>query len=331
MLSLKDIKAAFEYIKDDIHQTPVLSSKRLNKALGHQVYFKAENFQKMGAFKTRGVLHVLSRMKEKGCLPKKIVIYSSGNYAQSMAWAAEKYSIPIDIYMTSSSSKVKIAAVKDCKARIIFKKTRGEIEDAVIKAQSKDNVYIEMDNDFVISGHGTAAYEALTELKDKNISAVFAPLGSGGLLAGTTVAVKGLSPKIKVFGAEPLAANDGARTLREGKIFRWKNAPPTIADGVKALSVLKKTLPYLKMMDGVYEIEEEEIIYWTQWISHGLKVHIEPTSALGMCGALQYLSLQKTPQCVLVILSGGNMDSATAQKVWEKDWLNVHPLKKMKN
>ena len=325
-LSIKNVERACERIKGILHQTPILSSSRLNQALGHQIFFKAENFQKTGSFKSRGAYNALSQMSENRSLPKKLIVYSSGNHSQAMAWAAQQFQIPIDLYMMSSASKVKIAAASNSKAHLIFKDTRLKIEEsAQSAATNKEGELVGFDHEFVISGHGTACYEALNQLKNQNISTVFAPLGGGGLLSGTLISAKGINPAIQVFAGEPLVANDGARTLRSGKIFRWKDEPPTIADGLQTLSLTQRTFHYLKMLNGVFEITEDEIVYWTQWISHLLKIHLEPSGALGMCAAWRWLTQQYTPCSVLVILSGGNFDSLKAQKIWEKEWLQTYP------
>ncbi len=324
--SLKDIEKAFERVKNFVHHTPILSSDRLNKALGHKLYFKGEHLQKMGAFKARGAFNAVSLLKEQNLLQKKLITYSSGNHSQAMAWVAKQFSIPIDIYMTSSTSKAKVQSTKDCGAHVIFKNTRPEIEKAYLEAESEGNL-ISCNNEYVIQGQGTACYEALKELQNENISAVFAPLGGGSLLSGSIIAARGLNPNIKIFGSEPVIANDGVRSLREGTVFKWPDSPPTIADGVRSLSITKAAWPYIKTIDKIFEIEEEEIIYWTQWVSHLLKAHIEPTSALGMGAAFRWLVNQKTQQSVLIILSGGNFDSTTAQKIWEKEWLTLHPSK----
>ena len=326
--SLRDIEKASERIKKLIHYTPILSSKYLNQIFGHQLYFKAEHLQKTGSFKARGALNAVFQMKEQGVLPKKLITYSSGNHAQAMAWTAQQLSIPIDVYMAFSTSKAKIHSTKSLGGNIIFKKTRPEIEEASEQAEKNgEGTLISLfDNEYIIQGQGTACYEAFKQLQSENISAIFAPLGGGSLLSGAIITARELNPQIKIFGSEPVIANDGARTLREGKIFKWPNSPPTIADGVASLCITKVAYPYIKTIDGIFEIEEEEIIYWTQWVSHLLKTHIEPTSALGMCSAFRWLATQKNPQSVLIVLSGGNFDHQTAQKVWKKDWLTFHPL-----
>lgn len=325
-LSIRDVERAYERIKGVLHKTPILSSSRLNRALGHQIFFKAENFQKTGSFKARGAYNALSQMYENKSMPKKLIAYSSGNHSQAMAWAAQQFQVPIDLYMVSSASKVKTAAAAAKKARLIFKDTRFEIEESARSASAnKEGELVVFDHEFVISGHGTACYEALDQLQGQNVSAVFAPLGGGGLLSGTLISAKGINSALQVFAGEPLSANDGARTLRSGKIFRWKDEPPTIADGVRTLSLTQRTFHYLKMLNGVFEITEDEIIYWTQWVSHLLKIHLEPSGALGMCAAWRWLAEQNTSCSVLVILSGGNFDSLKAQRIWEKEWLETYP------
>ncbi len=303
--SLKDIEKSFERIKSFIHHTPILSSDRLNKFLGHRLYFKSEHLQKTGSFKVRGAMNALSQMKEQNNLPKKLITYSSGNHAQAMAWTAQQFSIPIDVYMTSYTSKAKVQSTQALGAQVIFKKTRPEIEEASAKAEEAgEGVFISLfDNEYIIQGQGTACYEALKQLQNENISAIFAPLGGGSILSGIIITSRDLNPDIKIFGSEPIIANDGVATLR----------------------ITKVAYPYIQTIDGIFEIEEEEIIYWTQWVSHLLKAHIEPTSALGMCAAFRWLMTQKKPQSVLIILSGGNFDHKTAQKIWEKDWLTLYP------
>ena len=168
--------------------------------------------------------------------------------------------------------------------------------------------------------------EALNQI-ETSVDAVFAPCGGGGLLSGTVVAVKGFKKSIVVVGSEPALANDAARSLNEGKIFRWKKSPETLADGAKTLSVTQRTLQYLKRLDVFHEISEKEITYWTQWISHSLKLHIEPTAALGMASAYRWLNEQSSKKTVVVILSGGNMDQKAINSIWSKDHLIKVPSK----
>ncbi|GMN07352.1 serine/threonine dehydratase [Croceitalea sp. MTPC5] len=324
-LKLEDIEKAKERITPYITKTPILTSSLLNEWLGHEIYFKAENFQKIGAFKARGGVNTLSWLLEQGFRPKHIVANSSGNHAQAVAFAAKQFDIPATIFMAAYSSKVKIQATKAYGARVVLSETRNITDTLVAKAaQEEDTFWIPpFNHEQVICGQGTAAYEALQELG--HIDAVFTPCGGGGLTSGTLIAARGLSPQTKVFGVEPLNANDAAESLRKGSIQRLPAVPNTLADGAMTMAIGDITFEYLKRLDGFYEIEEEYLVYWTQWLTHLLKCRIEPTCAMPMEAIRRWLKTQKTKQRVLLIISGGNIDQPTTQKIWEKDYLGQLP------
>lgn len=319
--NLRDIEEAKSRIDSFIHTTPILSSSLLNKWLGHDIYFKAEGFQKIGAFKARGACNTISWLIENQQRPNRIIANSSGNHAQAIAWAAESLGIPSSIYMPEFSSKVKIQATQSYGAEVILCQTRTEADELVKNASMEDNTYWipPFNHNKVIEGQGTSAYEALTSLD--NIDAVFAPCGGGGLLSGTLISTRELAPKAEVIGAEPLNANDAKRSLEHGEIQRLTETPNTLADGAMTMAVGDITFEYLKQLDDFLEITETEMIYWTQWLTHLLKVRIEPTCALAIAAAQKWLSKQKGRKQILVILSGGNMDQATIQKVWQEDYL----------
>ena len=322
-LSLSDIEAAQERVRSLVHLTPVLTSSFLNSLLGHQIFFKAECFQKVGAFKARGAANTLQWMKETGKLPRKVTAHSSGNHAQALAWAAKHMGIECEIFMPRSVSSIKVAATKAYGAEVTLCETRQEAEAKSIRAAENGAVLIPpYDHDQVICGQGTACLEALRQI-NVQVDAVFAPCGGGGLLSGTLIAARGLFPTIKVFGAEPVIANDAARSLKNGEIFRWSETPLTIADGVRTLAVSERTFKYLKRTDGILEITEDDILKYTQWIAHFLKAHCEPTSALGLAAAAQWLKTQAPApkKNVLVILSGGNMSPGVCLKVWSENRL----------
>ena len=324
-MDIRDIEKAGNRISDYVHQTPMLSSSILNEWLGHEIFFKAENFQKIGAFKARGACNTLAWLLENGEVPKKIVANSSGNHAQAVAYAANRFNIPVTIFMPDYSSKVKIQATKSYGAEVVLSPTR-DITDAKVKeAASEEGVYWipPYNHEQVICGQGTAAYEALSELN--HIDAVFAPCGGGGLLSGSLLATRGLSPSTQVIGVEPLNANDAAESLRTGSIQRLTGPPDTLADGAMTMSVGDITFEYLKQLDDFFEIDEKSIIYWTQWMTHLLKCRIEPTCAMSMEAIKRWLKTKKTKQRVLMVISGGNMDQPTTQKIWKKDWLSVLP------
>lgn len=324
-LTLADIQVAKNRISPYINPTPILSSSLLNQWLGHDIFFKCENFQKIGAFKARGGLNTVAWLLEKGQKPNHIVANSSGNHAQAVAYAGQQFGIPTTIFMPEYSSQVKIQATRGYGAEVVLSKTRDMTDALVKEAAQKEGTYWipPFNHDEVISGQGTAALEALTKLED--IDAVFAPCGGGGLTSGSLVATRGLAPKAKMFGVEPLNANDAAESLRKGHIQRLSGIPDTLADGAMTMAVGDITFEYLKKLDGFYEVGEEKIVYWTQWLTHLLKCRLEPTCAMPMGAVVQWLKTQKTKQRVLVIISGGNMDQPTSKKIWAEDRLGQMP------
>lgn len=321
MLTLQDIIAAKNRIDPYINKTPILSSSLLNEWLGHEVFFKCENFQKIGAFKARGGLNTVAWLIETGQKPERIVANSSGNHAQAVAYAAQQFGIHATIFMPEYSSKVKIQATKSYGAEVVLSKTRDITDTKVREAAQEKGVYWipPFNHEQVIFGQGTAAYEALGELE--NIDAVFTPCGGGGLTSGSYIATKGMSPETKMIGVEPLNANDVAESLRTGSIQRLKGIPDTLADGAMTMATGDITFEYLKKLDYFYEVEEEKIVYWTQWLTHLLKCRLEPTSAMPMAAVVQWLKTQQAKKRVLVVVSGGNMDQPTTQKIWKNDCL----------
>ncbi|MDT0622222.1 serine/threonine dehydratase [Croceitalea vernalis] len=324
-LTLKDIQAAKKRITPYIIETPILTSSLLNEWLGHIIYFKAENFQKIGAFKARGGVNTLAWLLENGRKPNHIVANSSGNHAQAVAYAARQFNIPATIFMAAYSSKVKVQATKDYGAEVVLSETRDITDARVAEAAKQEGTYWipPFNHEQVICGQGTAAYEALSELG--HIDAVFTPCGGGGLTSGSLIATRGLTPQAKMFGVEPLNANDAAESLRKGSIQRLPGVPDTMADGAMTMAVGDITFEYLKQLDGFYEIEEEYLVYWTQWLTHLLKCRIEPTCAMPMEAIRRWLQTQKSKQKVLMVISGGNVDQPTTQKIWKKDYLTQKP------
>ncbi|GLP96354.1 serine/threonine dehydratase [Paraferrimonas sedimenticola] len=330
MLSLTDIENAHKRIKPFIHNTPILSSQKLNEYLGHNIYFKAECLQKVGAFKARGGANTLLWLKEQGHDIKRVVANSSGNHAQAVAWAASQLGIPATIYMPTNVSKVKAQATAAYGAEVVYCENRQEADRKVAEAQEQPGVFWipPFNHEQVVCGQGTAAYEAILELRAQGIDtidAAFAPCGGGGAISGTHIATKGLCPEAKVIAAEPLAGNDAAQSLRCGEIVTLDQQPNTLADGAMTLAVGEITFDYLKKLDGMIEVDEPEIAYWTQWLSHLLKLHVEPTSAMTMEAVKRYLSDKTEKQNVLVILTGGNVDNGKMKAIWEEDYLSQVP------
>lgn len=324
-ITIENILSAQQLISDFVKPTPILESSLLNQLLGHQILFKAECMQRTGSFKLRGASHMLAQLKKQGALPKQILANSSGNHAQAVALAAKLFNVKAKIYSSKSISAVKAAATQYYGAELALFDSREQADAQVeLDAKQADTVWIPpFNHPHIIAGQGTAALEALQHIGQ--VGGVFAPCGGGGLLSGTYIATKALCPSAEVVGAEPLAANDGADSLRAGKIIRLTQAPDTLADGAGTPAVGSHTFPILQKLDGFYEVDEGKIAYWTQWLQHLLKIHVEPTSAMSMEAVVQWLKNKTEKQKVLVILSGGNIDQQKMLKIWQNDHLQQLP------
>lgn len=322
---------------DDIHQaslrligkvsrTPLLESTRLNQWLGQRILFKTECLQTTGAFKLRGATNFIASLQEQGNVPRHIVANSSGNHAQAVAYAASQAGIPVTIFSTENISEVKAAATEDCGAELRLYATRPEADEAVKQAAQQEGVVWipPFNHPLIVAGQGTATLEAIQDAD--HVDAVFAPCGGGGLLSGSLLATRQLAPHAKVIGAEPLLANDAARSLQSGVIESLDGPVSTLADGAATPSVGDITFPLLQELDDFYEVNEQQIAYWTQWLQHLLKLHVEPTSAMSMAAVAAWAVNSPKGQTAVVILSGGNISKATMTKVWDTDYLLQPPI-----
>ncbi len=327
MITINDIEQAHQRIKPYINHTPVWTSALLNHWLGHEIHFKVECGQKVGAFKARGGCNAVQTLLASGQAVQRVVANSSGNHAQAVAWAAAQFKVPATIYMPSFASRVKARATRAYGAEVKLLDTRQAVDQAVAAAAERPGVHWipPFNDESVMAGQGTAAYEALQQL-EQPVDAVFAPCGGGGLISGTLVATKALQPQAQVFAAEPLAGDDAMRSYLSGEIQRLDDAPKTLADGAMTLAIGDKTFEHIKHLDGFFAVDEAPMAYWTQWLQHLLKVHVEPTSAMTMEAVCQWLRQQGGQnKRVLVILTGGNIDTLTMQKLWQHDHLTQQP------
>jgi threonine dehydratase len=307
-LTFDDVVKAHQRIKNYVEKTPVITNKKFNDEVGNQVFFKLENLQRTRSFKARGAFNAILAYKEKHKkFPDKIVAQSSGNHAQGVALACKEFGIPGLIYMAKNASPLKVAATRELGAEVILCEKRTEANRLAEEKQKEGYFFIHpADGDDVIAGQGTACLEALQEIGE--VAAIFAPCGGGGLISGSFLAAKGLSPKAKIFACEPLNANDAARSVAQGKIFAFADSPNTIADGARTLAVSEQSFYFLKKLSGILEITEEEIISGQKKLSEILEMKVEVTPGLGIAGLKQFL--KKNPQIknqkFLVIVSGGN-------------------------
>ncbi|MDX2082451.1 MAG: pyridoxal-phosphate dependent enzyme [Rickettsiales bacterium] len=314
-LNFLDIIAASKRIKNYIKKTPIISNQRINDELGAQIFFKMDNLQETNSFKARGAFNAILNYQEiHGHFPKKIVVQSSGNHAQAIAYACKKFGIEALIYMIDKASPVKIAAAKNLGAKVILFEKRSQVNAAAEAKQAEGYFFIHPSaNAEVICGQGTAALEALQETGE--VEAIFAPCGGGGLISGCFIAAQKLSPQAKIFACEPLNANDVAQSFRQNKIIGFEQTPNTIADGARTLATSEICFHFIKQLTGVLEISESEIILWQKKLSETLQQNIEPTSALAIAGAAQFIKNNYNSDSsaknhkLLVIISGGNCES----------------------
>ena len=276
--TLSDIQSAHKRIKPFIHRTPVLTSRQLNRIFDCELYFKCENFQKVGAFKFRGatnaVLSLTDDQKKHG-----VVTHSSGNHAAALALAAGMNGIKAFIVMPENAPSVKKDAVAGYGASITFCKptlqAREETCRAIMEKEGATLVH-PYDNFNVICGQGTAALELLEDIGDLDM--IVAPVGGGGLMSGTSTCAKGINDRIKVIGAEPLNANDAWKSFKTGILTPSVN-PLTIADGLlTSLSELTFSI-IRKNVDDIFTAEEDSIISSMKLVWERMKIIIEPSSA----------------------------------------------------
>ena len=306
--SINDVIAASKRIEGHGHRTPVLTNKTIDKLSGKKIFFKCENFQKIGAFKFRGGWNAISSLNEEEA-KKGVCTHSSGNHAQAVAYAAAKRNIPAYIVMPENAPKVKLEAVEGYKAKITLceptLKARRDTLDEIAKRTGARIVH-PFNDPKVIAGQGTAALELIEDVKE--LDAICAPIGGGGLMSGTCIAAKSMLPDVKLYGAEPKGADDAYRSLKEGKLLPQKN-PNTICDGLLT-SMGENTWNILKdHLDDIITVSDDEVITAMKLVWERMKIIIEPSCATPLAAILtpEFKKL-KDIESVGIILTGGNVD-----------------------
>lgn len=306
MITRKELAEVQDRIFPYIHRTPVLTSQLLNEISGAKIFFKCENFQKMGAFKMRGAANAVLNLPEEK-RKKGVVTHSSGNFAQALSLAAKSAGVPAYIVMPSSASEVKKEAVSGYGGQItICPPTLEDREKAAEKIITETGAtFIHPSNDLnVIYGQGTAAIELLED--HKNLDFVITPIGGGGLIAGTALAVQFASEKCKTIGAEPFEVDDAYRSLNSGKI-ETNETTNTIADGLKT-QLGDKNFPIIEeFVSEIIRVEEQEIITALKLIWERMKIIVEPSSAVAFAAVLREKEKFRGKR-VGIIISGGNVD-----------------------
>ncbi len=305
-MNREQLLACQNRIKPYIHKTPVLTSRLINKMAEAEVYFKCENFQRMGAYKMRGATNAILQLSEKE-KAKGVVTHSSGNFAQALSLAAQSLDVKAHIVMPSTAPEVKKKGVIEYGGKIYECAPNLEARNAAAKAIQEETgaTFIHPSNDKnVILGQGTACLELLQEYPDLN--AVFAPIGGGGLIAGSALAAFYFGNECRVIGAEPFEVDDAYRSFHSGKI-ETNATTNTIADGLKT-ELGDNTLPViLKHVSEIVRVTEAEIIASMRLIWERMKIIVEPSSAVALAALLKDKKKYKN-QNVGIIISGGNVD-----------------------
>ena len=303
---LSDIRTAADRIRPHIHRTPVLTCDSIDGLLDAEIFFKCENFQKVGAFKFRGACNAVFSLRENEARPG-VATHSSGNHAAALALAARKRGIEAFIVMPHNASEVKRAAVATYGGRIVFCEPTLESREGTLDKviEQTGATFVHPYNDYrVIAGQGTAALELLEEVPGLDV--VIAPVGGGGLISGTAIAVSELSPATQIIGAEPEGADDAFRSLQEGKILPSID-PQTIADGLRT-SLGDLTFAVIrKLVHQIVTVSESAIVTAMRTVWERMKIIIEPSAAVGLAVLLER-KIDLTGNRVGVILSGGNVD-----------------------
>jgi len=304
-----DVVQAAERIAGAAHRTPVLTSRTVNEELGAEVFFKCENMQRMGAFKFRGGYNALARFSPEQ-RRAGVVAFSSGNHAQAIALSARLLEIPATIIMPEDAPAAKVAATRGYGATVVTYDRYTEDREQIGRAlAARDGLTLipPYDHADVIAGQGTAAKELFDEVGP--LDAFFVCLGGGGLLSGSALATRALSPGCLLYGVEPEAGNDGQLSFRTGQIVHI-DTPRTIADGAQTQHLGQLTFPIIQRdVDDILTVSDDELVACMRFFAERMKIVVEPTGCLGFAAARKMKDSLRGKR-IGVLVSGGNIDLA---------------------
>ena len=302
-----DVVAAAERIEGIAHRTPVLTSRTADARTGATLFFKAENLQRAGAFKFRGAYNAIARLSDEA-KRRGVVAFSSGNHAQAIAYAGQLQSVPTVIIMPQDAPAMKVAATRGYGGEVVLYDRYTDDREAIGKQLSAERgltLIPPYDHEDVIAGQGTAAKELIEEVGPLDFLLV--PLGGGGLLAGSALAAKALSPVCRVFGVEPEAGNDGQQSFRTGSIVRIP-VPSTIADGAQTTYLGQRTFPIIRALaEDVVTVSDAMLVETMRFFVERMKIVVEPTGCFAAAAALNGM-VPCAGQRVGIVISGGNVD-----------------------
>lgn len=305
--SYEDVCAASKRIEGHANKTPVLTSRTVNAELGAEVYFKCENFQRIGAFKFRGAMNTLLKLTQEQ-RAAGVVAFSSGNHAQAIALSAKLLEVPATIVMPNDAPAAKARATAGYGANIVRYDRYTEDREQIGRALAEEKgltLVPPYDHPDVIAGQGTAAKELIEEVGELDV--LFVPLGGGGLLSGSALAAKRLSPRCEIIGVEPEAGNDGQQSLRSGSIVHI-DTPETIADGAQTQHLGQYTFEVIRAnVADILTASDAELVDSMRFFAERMKIVVEPTGCLGFAAA-RAQKAKLAGKRVGIIVSGGNID-----------------------
>lgn len=312
-MNLKKIQQAADRLNGKAHVTPVLTCRTLNRMVGAEVFFKCENFQRIGAFKFRGAYNAIAALAPDPS-KKTVLTFSSGNHGQAVALVGRMLGLQTMVVMPDNAPAIKRAATEGYGARVVDYDPEKTSREKIARQMAEDENYLlipPFDHPEVIAGQGTAALELFGQAG--TMDWLLAPCGGGGLLSGSAVAARGLHKQCRVVGIEPALADDAAQSFRTGRLHRVDN-PQTLADGCRTASLGQLTFPLIRQL--VYDMQtvsEEAIVEAVKFFFFRMKLVVEPSGALGLAALLS--GAVRPSGRVGVIVSGGNVDASTMGRI----------------
>lgn len=314
MITFDDIQKAYGVVRPVIVNTPLLGSPALDASVENEVLFKAENLQRIGAFKIRGAYNKIASLSGEE-RKRGVVAHSSGNHAQGVALAAKLIGTKAVVVMPKSSPPNKVAGTREHGAEVVFCEDSSDDRERVAKQLQEQFNYVPVppfDDDKIIAGQGTVTIEIAQEIKE--LDYLFVPIGGGGLIGGNAIAAKALFPHVKVIGVETEPANDCYQSFRKKEIVRI-GPPATIADGMRTQAVGKRNFEIiLNYVDDVITVTDKQVIEMMKFFLERMKIVAEPTGAVAPA-AVYHNILGLSGKKIVAIISGGNVDPALLRKI----------------
>ncbi len=306
-VTFDDIAAAYERVRGIAHRTPVLTSATANGLTGAKLFFKCENFQRMGAFKFRGAYNAIAQFSPEQ-LANGVIAFSSGNHAQAIALAARLIGTKAVVVMPEDAPEIKITATRGYGGEIVLYDRYKQDREAIGRRLAEERTLTLIppyDHPHVIAGQGTAAMELVEDAGTLDV--LVAPLGGGGLLSGCAIAVKKMHPNCVVIGVEPEAGNDGQRSFRSGQIVHI-DPPKTIADGAQTQHLGQYTFPIIRqLVSDIVTVSDDQMVKAMMFFAGRMKMIVEPTGCLAAAAVFEK-KIQISGKRVGIVLSGGNID-----------------------